>query len=478
MINTTPYDHTTPPSSPQTNSQSHTVKPSCAVSRSQAAVKPRQTTPAATYTPLGECRTVARDGMYCALRKSASCPNNKISSSTTKSSVSKATSRKKGGFLAAPLPSRPKATQDKVVTHKPEENLLRDLLQDDVPQASTMPKAPKSNNMTTIKATSNPTATKTKVKKDKPLWVSRLCPRPSDIFNMSFSFSTPSRRRLSDHTPQISPRASISPEPISPTPTPEEPTTCPSISSDSSSPAPSPPEDSTKSLSVSSDSSPPKPTREESPKRQRFDSSGVNMSPLPIPHTLSTHHSGGYNLGPTPTGPANIWFAEDIMSFRPVSTLIEAHPGFPVDFATLFSNDTPPRKQDDEEEYHAYLNEQRHRENLSPNQTRIFHLEMDELQCSTTKHQKSLSKEARILGLPSIVHIPNTTRANNTTVQRKSYDTARTSASGSTRTGRTSSSQSDPSTDRFLTHVRKSQEARRRHSASMNSEVWLGADPL
>jgi hypothetical protein len=435
MTNATPYDHTTPPPSPQTNSQSQTPQISCAVFRPPVTVNPRQTTPAAAYIPLREGRTVARDGFY-ALRKSASFPSRTTSFSIPENSNSKANPYKNGGVPVAPLAVRPQTAHDKAPERKPEPNLLDDL-QDDIPQKPTMPKVPKLNDMATVEPASS---TKTKVKKNKVNWTSKLRQqrRPSEIFNMNFSFNSPSRRRPSDHTPQVSPRTSISSDSSSPTPTPEEPF-----------------------------------------KRQRVDSSS---NPNPNSSPSFTHNSSGYNLGPAPSGPANIWFAEDILRLTPISTRAPPHPGFPVSFTSLFSREAFARtrksaEQEDDECYHTYLDEQRLRDNSSPHQTRIFHMDMDDsLHHHSSTHDPiraiDSAKEARISGL-----VTNPKHANTHT--RKS--TASSSASGSTRTRRTSSSLSnpDPSTDKFLEHVRKSQEARRCNSAEKKrEEVWLGDDPL
>jgi hypothetical protein len=320
-------------------------------------------------------------------------------------------------------------------------------------QISTMPKDSNLDNMS--KGESKPKKTKLPA-----LWTSKLRKplHPSDIFNMSFSFSTPSRRRPSDHTPQISPRTSIS--------------------SDSDSPSSSP---------------------GGSFKRQRIDSSDSNTTLKPFsPFSFSSpsppHDSHGYIFGPSPSpnGPSGYWFQEHVKSFRPVATSAEAHPGFPVDFngPSSPSNEGTRRKKD-EQGYHDYLDEERRRDNSSPHKTRIFCMDMDDPVPDANVSKEDLNKQARILGLSS--NMPNIKRASTMRLHhtRKggAHSGSSSSASGSgSYITRTSSTMSDPSTDKFLTHVRASQEARalaRTLSGGSKggvfaneAKIWLGDDPL
>jgi len=387
MSNTAPYDHTTHPASPRTNIQSQTPRPD---TKSPAIVDPRQTSPAAACPPTPrlaprEGRKVARDGPHRTLRKSATFP---------------------GSFPSAYLFSKA-ATQIPLDTHKPtpptpptpreqlmpeqDKALLRHITPLKLPTIKNPAPAfkgltvkdmkdlaAKTSKEATVKTTKEATAKPQapppkKVHMKVPDMPVRRKRRPSEIFNMSFSFATPSRRRPSDRTPQISPRSSISSE------------CAPTITSE---------------------------------KRQRVDSSGTNTT-----------------------------LAEDLASFPFIHTSTDAHPGLPVDFS---SARVPARPKEEQEfEYHTYLDEARRLDPrpCAPVKARVLKEDKEE----------TLGKEARILGLSS--NVSKRERA-----ARKDPPPAPTKtisyASSSNTSQNSRRTSSDSSTERFLTHVRASQEAR------------------
>jgi hypothetical protein len=237
-----------------------------------------------------------------------------------------------------------------------------------------------------------------------------------------------SRRRTADRTPQISPRSSFS-----------------------------------------SGSGSTKSKSGDSPKRQRTESSeslktviyrGGSRSP--------THNTHGYNMGPVPTGPANIWGYDDTTTFQSlaVSSTSEAHPGLPVDFSRFpsfpgtdsFSRDlpsaTPQERVDSTKAYHDFVSTVARRNSSS----------RDSCSTTTASNIEALNKESRMLGLDSNCSSRKTTDAcpppPPSSSTGSSASSAAWSAGESRVTSRTSSCVSDPSTEAFLTHVRASQEAR------------------
>jgi hypothetical protein len=281
----------------------------------------------------------------------------------------------------------------------------------------------------------------------KPYKVHVVKRRPSQVFDMSFSFSAPSRRRACDRTPQISPRTSIS----------------------SSRPDEGIPD-----------------------KRQRIDSSGthsfkwlgrlVSRSSVDHPrydfdpefHDSACDSDEG--VSSTRCSPAYRWDTKNVDSFCSqspesntcdevdlakypfVHTRTEAHPGHPVNFSAptrddeIFGSVSAP--------YHTYLSESWRRSSMPAPRV-----------CSpkSKSHEDKNAKESRILGLTSNT-APNRKRA--CTLERTTRQTlppAATSSNVSMASARTSSSASDPSSERFLSHVRKSLEARAMKKGRMQS---------
>jgi hypothetical protein len=430
MSNTTAYDRITHPPCPRTNIQAQTPRPFLKQDKSQTIASPHQTSRAAAYLPIPrptprEDQDVARDGLYNGLTKSAKAPSSAASTLTLTNCTAAANARKTNYFKRLPpLPTGIHKAQSEPLRSTQERNILRHMtpltpittFNNAVPaKLSTMEPALTPKITPAVKAAS---------------WAINLHKkrRPSQIFNMNFSFGSPSRRRPSDHTPHISPRSSIS------------------------SASTSPPEESIM-------------------KRQRIDSSGSDM-PFPLLGTKvsPTHNMVGYNLGAAPEGPANIWGMDTDARLLPLP--VEPHPGRPVDFS---ASRTYSRLGS--QSYHDFLVETARR-NSSPRVLRN--------RAPDRPKQEQLDKEARILVLDS--HCASS-RKRTCTVQRTEIDIyhnplpplTSTSTSSSSRTptqsgsnssttsrfsNRTTSSMSDPSAEAFLRHVRASREARARKEGS------------
>ncbi|KAF1920431.1 hypothetical protein BDU57DRAFT_534209 [Ampelomyces quisqualis] len=359
-------------------------------------------------------------------RKDSSCPGENFSASNIQDLPSATTSQKESSLSKLQLPSKKvQKVQDQNTSQQTKRSLLDDL-QDDVPQKLSVPKTPKTNTIATPEVTSKP-KNSTKL---KDTWTSFIGwqPRSSEIFSKNFSFGTSSRRRPCDHTPPISPRTSMSSDSGSITPTPEEPF-----------------------------------------KRQRVDPSKPNVDQIVHSQCSPTHNTSGYNLGPVPTGPANIWGIEDISSPRPIATRTEAHPGFLV----AMNQDSQRPKPKNTDPYHAYLDSSK-RPTPWPNIPHTF----PTTPTSTPTHNQPvpLPKQPRVLDLaPNVAprHRSRTLDAKPPPRQPRAHKGA---ASVMTRS---SSVASDPSADRFLAHVRASVEAR---AAKAREEggggMWLGEEPL
>jgi hypothetical protein len=460
MANSTPYDHTMPPPSPQINIQLQTPQYYCAVTKSQAIVDYR---PAAAYphTP----RPVARDALYHALTRSSTfSPRSKPTLTAPKPrkdyyppGLETLTRRvqayhkqvlqqehdqdstfKKEKSKTSTSPSRRRSLTQGVQAY------CKEVLRREQEQESFQGAAP--STLTASNTNNMPPPESPPMSKASPMakplsWASiiRKKRRSNEIFNINFSFSGPSRRHPADHTPPISPRTSMSSDAgsFSPTTTFETP---------------------------------------EPLKRQKRIKSSSFGSPLIVPS--ATHNTHGYNLGPAPTGPANIWFEEDITRPVPIATRTEAHPGCLVDFTSTcdFSAALCPT---DEETYHTYLNDSRRRSSDV-----IFPLDLD-IDISLAEESR-LETETRLRDFSASV--PGRKRTCTfDRIDSVSCAPPSLSSSASTRFSDASTTwRTDASMDRFLTHVRASQVARAALKMQRCNDVfvdeadrgWLGDEPL
>lgn len=365
--------------------------------------------------------------------------------------------------------------QDKTLSLDPPPSLLIERLQDDVPMKTTIPKPGELPIMSTGQLPVKPDASSN----TKPTLTARMRrPYRPGIFNIAFSFTIPSRRRASDVTPPISPRTCISSDACLPMATPDAPV-----------------------------------------KRQRIDAS---TSPPPLQATPTARAA---SLGMPPfavfdsgTGSSQWWSSSDPLKLndpkhiRAIPTHTEPHPGKLIDFSVANKSLEAIRQQrameedsdTDEEEYHNHLDSsQRRYYSPSPHHTRIlFNIGIDSKDnTSLQRHCKETSgKEPRILCLSSPPTVSCLRRASSLPHPPQSgppsTSTSGPSSSSSstllprTPNTRTPSVCSDPgvsnpavSVDRFLMHIRASQEARAvklRQQVFRDDEMrgWLGDEPL
>lgn len=449
--NSAPYDHTTPPPTPRTNIKLQTPRPLSDLARLQIIDDPLLTSPASVYSHTArhvsrEGRHAARDGRYYPSPTSAANKFPPFPAPHVQTASRAEIPRR--NFLSKQLPPLPKRNHEQTSSFSPrqqEPSFQRNYL-------PLTPVEPTSSYLTTMLLAekiatprSSPTA---KAANNSTSWANNFRRRhsPSDIFNMSFTFGSASRRHSSGSSPEISPRSSIS-SPFS------------SFSS-----------------------------RDEPYKRKRIDSTDSN---------IEGQHSKSFNrprvvATPTPpiTTPAKPW----VYQGQPLSLRIEAHPGSPVDFSSpapgpITSTQSARTPHHDSNRYHTYLVQNAKRRNSSPTAYRV-----DPYDVKTQARNEKLCKEARILGMDT--NPPSTRQPRKCTLGRRER-TARksaplsavsspmrtplltpaltpTTASASTCTTplmplppnearyayRTSSSTSDPTMEAFLTHVRASQEAR------------------
>jgi hypothetical protein len=450
MDNSTPYDHTTPPLSPPNNIQSQIPREPRDV-RGLPAIDVSRQLAAYAHTPRPADHIVPRDSLCNGSRK----PGRYSARGTFATRTQRSQNLQDRASLILP----PIST---TVNHQKEGRPLNynfrfPVHQDDIlqilttpwhnkpryrgvdvmptavmmaPQMPTIPKAPTSP-MSKLDTNSKvtPEVTKcfspmkrsnsSKSQKSDSSWGSRVRKRPGEIFDAAFSFWSPSRRRA-DMSHPVSPRTSVSSDSGSPTPTPDE-------------------------FHI---------------KKQRIDSSGTKVTTSP------THNKNGYNHEPAPTGPANIWLEEDTTRFSPIATSADPHPGRPVDFSfPSYSNlqNLQCRRKESIEGYHTYLEEERRRSSdAAYSDPWVFAIELEASKSHAKEVEERVDKEARILGLTT--NIPSCTlkRASTTNHGQRRLCLPSTASRSSTlcRTN------SDNSTDRFLSHVRASQQARQRRRMS------------
>jgi hypothetical protein len=439
MTNFMPCDYDERPTSLQLICHSQTSLPCRDLTTTQAAINVDAILPTAIFphTPRPmpyESRSVARCDTCYKVRKSASFPStNNLASIKEHSSSSTdvhteshppGLSLRAGGVQNHHSPRIERTAEPEKSQHTAPLALpaCKNLLMNDMPK---------------IEAT----GIRKNDTKAKPSWTSKLRQqsRASEIFNLSFSFKNPSLRCQWDHTPQISPRTSLSPDSTSSTSLPDEPF-----------------------------------------KRQRVDSSGPKLNIDPNIPGSAIHRLQGYNFGHTPTEPVHFWFADDMMCLRTVAMRTEAHPGFPVDLTGTSNVHSASEVKEDAESYHKYLDEDRRSSSPTDEMRMLFDMEMDEHKPHI--QAETLNKEARILGISS--NIEDCKRSNVSEMKsRKSPRGPGVNISGfaSVQT-RNSRPKSDSSTDRFLVNVRASQEARasrkrdgdRKLFVNESCDGWLG----
>ncbi|KAH7394111.1 hypothetical protein DE146DRAFT_634026 [Phaeosphaeria sp. MPI-PUGE-AT-0046c] len=457
MANSTPYDYTTTPPYPQSGYQSQIPQGSCAVTKWRAQVPPGRSPPpyATSYTS----RPAPREGQAVA---------QDVDLFDIRTRCVSLSDRDKPGYFDF-LKQRPTklGTQGGLPEHTslpdkqpnqhsqtmelgldPPPNLRIERLPDDVPMNPTTPKLVRPPSLSTgqltmkVNSSTNTNSTLT-AKLRRP----RL---PGNIFDVSFSFTAPSHRHVSDLTPPISPRTSISSDSSSPTPTPEEPF---------------------KRQRIEPSTTTPRSAQQTAP---------VNLS--------ATHKSANFNAASAPLGPSTSWCLRDPLEFKDPKrfgiavTHIEPHPGTLIDFSAATKSLEAIRQKREEEEYHDYLDQvRRHNDLPSPDEPRtLFDMDVEEQEQLSSQQRELLGKGMRLFGLEADVHGRRRACSMNPTLLKSPTSSSSANQYSGARPG---SSSSDPSMDRFLTHVRASQEARAaklRQQIFRNGETkgWLGDEPL
>ncbi|KAF1946409.1 hypothetical protein EJ02DRAFT_418521 [Clathrospora elynae] len=265
MATPTPYDRTTPPTILQTKPLPKSPRKTTSTGASRYAGNPRDLRPAAyPHTP----RPAPRG---CDLQ------NDSYEAFTMDVYLSSSSPAVQEVAHSSKLQAQRKLPLPKFTRRKPEMEMLRPLTPLHIDTSSAMskqlPSFPPTNKAGPIAKAAAWTFEKRKKKK---------C-RPSVVFNMNFSFNIARRRGSSDHSPQVSPRTSIS-----------------------------------------SASIPLPQLTEESFKRQRVDSTGADVA-VPIPFRKPALVTSTRGL-PVPIPPLSL-------SPSPPSTPCDPHPGQLVDFS-------------------------------------------------------------------------------------------------------------------------------------------------
>ena len=456
MFNPTPYDQTSPTLCPRAHVHSQIQRPG----NFPAIVRPRPHSPAAACPAAPQLATreghhVARNDLQNKIKKGTIWPG--FYTPAARKAV-KADKELRRAYIAARRPTP--------FEHSPQA-LSQVEAQEESPLQVTAPETPDpvlstatatataSQPMaaeTSNSATAKPSKTKTKKTKKpinpfggdqpvsvKPFKVHVVKRLASEVFNMNFSFAAPSRRRACDRTPEISPRTSFSSGFDLPINTPD--------------------------------------------KRQRIDSSDTHLIKWIVPFLTrslgdtekvasvsesqdsSVEDQESLTFSPVPAESSDTeveidtWDNANFSNYPFVHTRTEAHPGHPVDFSAraneIFGRASVPNEAEPDS-YHKYLSESRRSKSLPA--PRICSSPAPE----TKFHGNRNNKASRVLGFTSKVlsrKRPCTLENLGRTFSEKPT-IATTSSNASIASSRTDSTTNDPSSKRFLTHVRKSLEVR------------------
>ncbi|KAL5121070.1 hypothetical protein ACEQ8H_000921 [Pleosporales sp. CAS-2024a] len=256
-------------------------------------------------------------------------------------------------------------------------------------------------------------------------WSSRVRKRrPSEIFDATFNFWAPSRRRIK-YTPPLSPRTS------------------------------------SENLRHGTRAATP---GEPCNKKQRVDSFSAKDTRLP------THHQDASEDGSDSAAITHIRLKDMATQVCPLAKNTDPHPGQPVDFSIpcyAGIQQEPPRREN-HELYHTHP-EEPFPGILSPTD------DVSIIFTGTTKYCPPICEAEQDQGTESrIPWLSNTEPARHGSSTGCSRPPLRSSSSASTAAAATRSS--DSSTYRFLSHVRASQEARRRRSTEDRSSIFADDD--
>ncbi|KAH3910671.1 hypothetical protein HBI56_189730 [Parastagonospora nodorum] len=461
--NSTPYDQATPPPPPPNNIRTQTPRSSGGVKGLPATDVPRQTA-ACPHTPRPADHLVARDDLHYDNRKPGPSSGKEAtlapSSQNTQDSLKQNTSvpvtkplslfdTTKSDHLQDIVPERPTTPR----YNKPQPARYRGV--DNMPAitmtAPRLPMFPKAAPKPrpakldlaplVVESVENPNIPRRQLS-----WSARVRKRRNSIFDDTFNFWAPSRRKRA-HSPPVSPRTSIAlSDSGSPTPTPDEPYN----------------------------------------KRQRVETSESKAATSPKHNSASSDRRF-----------ASAGLEEDIARISLDATSSEAHPGSPVDFSTTSYFTTQPERgrSTSQHPYPSYLEHSReHSPSLDPNASLIFAVPIDQYRHDARELEEELAQGPRMLGLGH--PLPIRSRSNSTShrlstdstsseglpsrshsttsSQRPSIETI--SSIGSSTLVNSSTRGSDSHADRFLNHVRASQEARRRRSTEDRRRIFVKND--
>lgn len=451
MLRSKAYDRTTPPTTPRICNHSQTSRPLPGFQAPRYRIDPRDALPAIwPYDHPSPRESRPQDELFYAFTRDA------YLSSTTETARQIVNSP---GFFRPRLvdvQTQPSIvaqnTRPKFATPKPERDTLRlmtsftPITQRQMPDqlSPTAPSGPQED--------PEPESQSSKAAKTMGLVSkARKKRRPGEMFNVNFSFKAASQRRLSDHTPPISPRSSFS------------------SGSNSS------------STSI-----------EESLKKQRIDSTSSDaVTGFPFGMPTPEVSSRGRDLGSIamlPRGTPVLSRATTYPSSG-LGTAAEAHPGQLVDFASLRHDVHVPVPSPSSEfqlrmgteEYHDYLSASSRRKSFptgerATRRVRKEHKILAKL-VKADKEAKSFTASADTTGgqrdftleRKEATHHKATSTASSSSSSRASPTTTTTNSTSTSMSTRGSGGLrrtiSDPCAEAFLAHIRASLEARKSAAA-------------
>lgn len=450
--NSTPYDQATPPPSLPNNIRTQTPRSSGGVKGLPATDVPRQT---AACPPCPADHLVAQDDLHYDNRKpgpssgkeTTFTPSSRRTQDSLKQTTSVSVTKPLSLFdtanhdhlqeIVPERPTTPRYNEPQPARYRGVDNMPALTMM--APRLPMFPKAapklrPAKLDLTPLVVESVETPN---IPRRQLSWSARARKRRNSIFDDTFNFWAPSRRKRT-HSPPVSPRTSIArSDSGSPTPTPENPYN----------------------------------------KRQCVGTSGLKAATSPKHNSTSSERRL-----------ASAGLEEDIARISLDATSSEAHPGSPVDFSTTSYFTTQPERGRHQSQFPSYLEHSReHSPSLNPNVSLIFAVPIDQYHDHAREVEAELAQGPHILDLASTstshrLSLTDSTSSeddpsrshSNSASQRPSIETI--SSTGSSTLVNSSSSGSESHADRFLTHVRASQEARRRRSTEDRRRIFVKND--
>jgi len=456
--NSTPYDQATPPPSPPNNIRTQTPRSSGGVKGLPATDVPRQTA-ACPPSPRPADHLVAQDDLHYDNRKPGPSSGNETTFTPSTQRTQDSLKQNTSVSITTPLslfdatkpdhlqdivpgrPSTPRYNKPQPARYRGVDNMPA--LTMTAPRLPMFPKAapkprPAKLDLTPLVVESVETST---IPRRQLSWSARARKRRNSIFDETFNFWAPSRRKRA-HSPPVSPRTSLArSDSGSPTPTPENP----------------------------------------SIKRHCVGASGSKTATSPKHNSASSERRL-----------ASAGLEEDIARISLDATSSEAHPGSPVDFSSTSYFTTQPERgrRTSQYPYPSYLEHSRERSpSLNPNASLVFAVPLNQYHHHAREVEEELAEGPHILDLASTStshrlsftdstssdDVPSRPRSNSSS-QRPSIETISSTGSSTLVNSSSSGSGSESHADRFLTHVRASQEARRRRSTEDRRRIFVKND--